>query len=77
MDTFGVLNGDISPTKYAVNTGVTATGLWIGGPLGATMTGEYYLIDTCYPGKWPGFMQDAPKAAAPLVNSIFWTVPGH
>lgn len=44
-DTFGVLNGDITPTHYAVNTGVGITALSLGGAPGAIIGGGYFLVD--------------------------------
>lgn len=46
----GALNGNISWTKFGVDTGVTGAGLWIGGVPGAVITGSYFLIDKTYPG---------------------------
>jgi RHS repeat-associated protein len=74
VDTYGVFNGDISPAKYTVNTGFTGIG-FVAPPFGAIAAGEYFLIDTAYPGGAPGFLKDSKPAAASFVNSIFWTVP--
>jgi hypothetical protein len=76
VDTYGLVNGDITPTKYTVNTGFTGVG-FVAPPFGAIAAGEYFLIDTAYPGGAPGFLKDSKPAAASFVNSIFWTVPGH
>jgi hypothetical protein len=74
VDTIGVVNGDITPTKWTVNTGFTGMG-FVAPPFGAITAGEYFLIDTTYPGGMPGYLQDNRPAAAAFVNSIF-TVPG-
>jgi RHS repeat-associated protein len=45
VDTYGVFNGDITPTHYFVNTGVGATALYLGGPPGAIIGGTYFIFD--------------------------------
>jgi hypothetical protein len=68
VDTIGLVNGDITPTKYTVNTGFTGVG-FVAPPYGAMAAGEYFLIDTVYPGGWPAFIQNSQPAAASFINS--------
>jgi RHS repeat-associated protein len=68
VDTVGLVNGDITPTKYTVNTGFTGVG-FVAPPYGAIAAGEYFLIDTVYPGGWPAFIQNSRPAAASFISS--------
>jgi RHS repeat-associated protein len=54
VEGIGYLNGDVSGEKFSRDTGVGALGFT--GPGGAIFGGEYYLIDTFYPGGWGGYM---------------------
>lgn len=68
VDTIGLINNDITPTKFSVNTGFTGLGFYAP-PYGAIAAGEYFIIDTVYPGGWPGFIKNAQPAAASFISS--------
>ena len=42
-DTYGVIHGDIAPVQYTANTVVAGSSLYIGGPVGASLAGGYFV----------------------------------
>ncbi|UWX62176.1 RHS repeat-associated core domain-containing protein [Chryseobacterium oranimense] len=57
FDTMGVINGDVSVGKAAINTGFGAVGNW-GGSIGASLSTVYFGVDNFYPGGWPQLFDD-------------------
>ena len=70
VDAYGLWQGTISPVKFAVNTSFTGLG-FVAPPFGATAAGEYFIIDTVYPGGWPSYVQDSQSAMSSFANSPF------
>ncbi|MPT31210.1 MAG: hypothetical protein E2600_06005 [Chryseobacterium sp.] len=54
MDGIAVANGEISPNKFYLNTGMGAYGTWVNPAAGIL----YFGIDAFYPGGWDGAMKD-------------------
>jgi RHS repeat-associated protein len=70
VDAYALYQGNITPTKFTVNTGFTGLG-FVAPPFGATAAGEYFLIDTVYPGGWPSYVQNSQPAISAFANSSF------
>ncbi|HEV2434593.1 MAG TPA: RHS repeat-associated core domain-containing protein [Verrucomicrobiae bacterium] len=67
MDYAGWQDGDLSGQEAATSATFTALGLT--SPAGATLDGEYFLVDTFYPGGAPAFMTNvAGPSSGALVN---------
>ncbi len=73
MDSYGMYiwfknpssDNAVHPAKATLNTGMSAYGIWVAGPVGLL----YFGVDSFHPGGWPGFIEAMGKMNLDLQKS--------
>lgn len=80
VDVYGYATGQVSDLKLSADLTMDAVG-YFGGPIGAGISGAYYVgdtINTYYPNAFPTLLRDYSNTiqTEQANGSLFWAVPG-